>query len=718
MKAYMLIVFLFSFLYKGRSQVEDYKFNDLLQEVHQSIPTLKNNMIDSLNYKIEQFWKISELRLADSSKLKYYHYKGDLAIKKWNSNQAIEYYTKAKELSNSDSELFQSHIGLGISYQIKDSFDIAEEHLLKAVSLAHQSRIKTNITESFAEIANLYREKGDAALELKYISNCLELDSANSKCLLMKANYNTKKGDYLVGLKGLWSSVIRDKNFNDINTIYALMTLVNEYIQASGLDKAEEIIALVLINEHQWHEGIISFFLLKKGIIDVKKGNLELAMQNFIKASNANQKADFQNRVWMEIYLSDPDRNLKYENLFTVNDPLPIHPSVINGSTGDFLKLMNTIPRCNSSSILESTLERFNMNSKNLKTFTVDQKNIFYSKMKEAALKMKNLSLYNTYVRKSDSLMSSSKRKNQIKTNYFLNAQLDYYENQLFESSSKLEQTTAAFLRVKKINKTYLIYSIIILLSFLMVLFLFFNTKKQKKKNQKLIQKISATNIKLEQYANEYESMLLILSHHVKKPVNQLYYSLNNLKNLLKSEGNQQTDFLIQTISDTTSELSNRISIVLSLLKYRMGSEENTNFKKIKLEGLINDRIRNFTEIKFSIYSTITSDKTIIGSYDAIAIIIDNLLENVKKYQEPGNEVIIRLAELPDNKTKLLIKNRINSNIISNRNRKDKKDSFGLGEGIVKRLCEELKIHLDILKEEGWYSTTLLFSLNSSEQRV
>ncbi len=698
-KAIILLILFLTFN-SASSQITEDKLSAIIDEGVSLIQLSNSERLKEINIELDTHWNTSEHYATDSLKAKYYKYKGGLAIRRWQAHKAIEYYNKVILYSTSDQDMFRHYLGIGVAYQILNQYDKAEKYLLKSLDYAIATGITNSKAMSLSDLANLYREVGNSNLELKYIDLCLLLDRNDKNCELLKANYDIKHENFNQGLKALWEIVILDPEFQDISTIYALMTLIDNYIKASGIDKAEELINAILKNKNQLHNGAISFFRMYQGRIYKKRGMLSKAEDTFISALSINQKETFQNKIWLEIYLLEKDR--KNNTTIVSSETTYVMPEVvINGSTGKFIKLVSTIRQSTKSTDLKKHIKENEFIFQK-----APKKQIYiYNEIKKTARKIKDYNTYFLYRNKHDSLINTETIKQQNLTNQFFNAQLDFYENQILNRENILNKTESAFQKEKETNQTYVIYLISAIFGFLLILMLLIQTTLRKRKNQKLLLKIEEKNKELEKYTKEYETMLLILSHHVKKPINQLYYSFNNLKNTLNNDANKKRDFLINTISDSTSELSNRISIVLTLLKYRMSNTEHITHKNLNLNELIHERVSNFENLDFQLKFDNKKESHIRMNKESLSIIIDNALENVKKYNEIGSQPKIIISHQNDridleikNKTKVNMDPKINS-----------RDSFGLGQKIIERLCEELEIKVDVFQTQDWYSLLFTF---------
>lgn len=705
-----VLSFLFSllFLNNGFSQVTQDNINAIIDEAIPLIHLSNSERLKEINTQLDAYWDTSGQNLQDSIKAKYFNYKGSLAIQRWEAHEAITYYEKAISYSTSDDDFFRYYLGMGVAYQILDQFDESEKYMLKSLDHARLTGAPKNEIKSLFDLANLYRESGNAVLEIKYTDLCLTLNPNYIDCQLLKANYNVLYGKLEEGLKELWEVVIQDPEFMNIQTIYALMTLVHNYIEASGIDKAEKLIKLILKNKDQLHEGILSSLTLKQGLIYKKRGMLAKAHETFMEAQKLNSKSDFQNKIWLEIYLLDEDKT-KYSDLLALDTSIPMDEAVIKGTTGDFIRMVTSIQNSSKLMDLNTAIKKFEEKKKN-GSFQLNPRKLLllYEEIKKSAKAFKGYNTYFVYAKKLDSIAALKLKKEKNVTNHFLNAQLFYYENQILNRDAILNETEIAFLKEKKANRAYSIYLISALISFLLILILFIQTTLQKRKNQKLLSKIAKKNEELVTYTNEYENMLLILSHHVKKPINQLYYSFKSLKDKIELNTDKKVNFLVNTISDSTSELSNRIAIVLTLLKIRMNKTENIAIEKVNLNELINERISNFQILNFQLNFDKKSNYYVFVNRESLCIIIDNALENVKKYNETGTYPEIMISQKNEEIT-LGIKNKTKEKTSNVMDTNTPRDSFGLGQKIIRRLCEELKINFEILHQNNYYSLLFTF---------
>lgn len=114
---------------------------------------------------------------------------------------------------------------------------------------------------------------------------------------------------------------------------------------------------------------------------------------------------------------------------------------------------------------------------------------------------------------------------------------------------------------------------------------------------------------------------------------------------------------------------------------------------------------KNYPDIRFSLQ---TQETKVLSNKEALIRIIENILTNAAKYNKPNGTVFIELKD-----AKLSIKDSgkgiKNPTKIFERFYKEQERGLGIGLHIVKKLCDELTIALDVQSQLGVGST---FTLN------
>jgi signal transduction histidine kinase len=142
--------------------------------------------------------------------------------------------------------------------------------------------------------------------------------------------------------------------------------------------------------------------------------------------------------------------------------------------------------------------------------------------------------------------------------------------------------------------------------------------------------------------------------------------------------------------------------------------------ESIDLHILLQERIANFEKLYPNISFTLENNNlNISANYDAIARIVDNLLSNAAKYNKINGSVWIRInpsdatLHIDDNGRGIEYPEKIFERFY-----KEHERGLGIGLHIVKKLCDELKIQIDVtsVPEEGSHFTLNLSALTTTKK--
>lgn len=184
------------------------------------------------------------------------------------------------------------------------------------------------------------------------------------------------------------------------------------------------------------------------------------------------------------------------------------------------------------------------------------------------------------------------------------------------------------------------------------------------------------------------EEFVKDILHDFNTPLSSLRINLKILKKKFgKNEEIQRSDEAIENIL----LLQNNLHYYLSQSKLQ--------YEKIDIEKLLKERITFFQSNFSDISISLESDKTIISTNkDAFTRIVDNLLSNACKYNiQNGNiRVVLHNNILSIEDTGIGIKNPQN---VFKRHYTENDSGIGLGLHIVKKLCEELGVNVEVVSE-------------------
>ena len=216
-----------------------------------------------------------------------------------------------------------------------------------------------------------------------------------------------------------------------------------------------------------------------------------------------------------------------------------------------------------------------------------------------------------------------------------------------------------------KLFKHYIIYLfLIILLSYLFSLYALSPIKKALKLNEEFIKDIL---------------------HDFNTPISSIVI---NLKILQKNSQNSKVVNRIQNSMETILSLQENLKLFLNSNKLQ---KEEINLKDILIQRIDNFK-SSYKDIDFELQ---LEDKMILSNPKALSRILDNLISNALKYNKKGGFVKVKLQN-----TTLTIedsgKGIKNPQKVFDRYYKESDRGLGIGLHIVKKLCDEENILIDI----------------------
>ena len=155
----------------------------------------------------------------------YYAKKGMEYIKKYDTDKAIDYFTRAiNEGDLSERNLFFIYAARGMAFNAKKQFDAAIEDSTKAIAL-DPTHYQAYCTRALALI-----EKNQDNQALEDIDKAIELDPQYYGSYFLKARVYARKSDSTATCKWLRTAI--EKGYSDLNWIKtdtALMASANRH---------------------------------------------------------------------------------------------------------------------------------------------------------------------------------------------------------------------------------------------------------------------------------------------------------------------------------------------------------------------------------------------------------------------------------------------------------------------------------------------------------
>lgn len=655
--------------------------------------------------------------VSDRTKARYHNFKGNLAIRYIKYPEALQHFKSALTFAQkSNDSIFELHayFGLVTTYQDSDQHKKAlpyVKNILDFIPTIEQTKRKA---EALAIVANFYRAIGNLDSEIQYINKCVSLDENYSPCQLLKGNYKTRTDDLSGGLKILWTILLNDPELKEMTTIYAIQTIIFNYISVSHYEKAEELIELLLQKTQDIGQRMTANFIALKGDLYKEKKENNKAKAAYLEALALYSGVQFESGILKSLYMVDKlssnpnvDFTIYIKNRDKANEFVNLDYSY------DFITTLDQIFDSNSRTEL-SNIIRFIKEGSLIdggKISAPDQEFV-YDIIKQKAIELRTNGIYNEYAQKWDSISFQNQIENNQRISLVMNAQLGFYEQELFKSEKEIEQKENTIAKEKKAKREWLLYFILSFVGLLLVIALFVQSIRNRRKIEKLSMELLSNNKMLKTYADDYEFMLMTLSHHVKTPINHFHYGLKDLKKLTETAGSEKSDFLLEKMTESTHQLSSRIAALLSFIKH-------------KTEGGLGNKtivdISTLCQEKFSFLKshniTFNQDEgesfVVLQHKESIEIILDNIIENIVKYSD-SNEILVARLWKENRQIVLEIKNKIKANELSKFDEFEKSDlrkkgSFGLGFLIIERLCDELEVKFSHKVESSYFYSTLIF---------
>jgi signal transduction histidine kinase len=365
----------------------------------------------------------------------------------------------------------------------------------------------------------------------------------------------------------------------------------------------------------------------------------------------------------------------------------------------------------------------------------------FLSKIYEGEGKSSAATLaFNKYLILKEALQSIELAREIEKLQFQLDIEKIERENEMLKAN---EAKNEAIIRQQQLENLILVLVILSVIVLLIILWL--NTQKRSEANERLAlqnqkidkqrEKISAQNEKLEarnkqlsELNNEKDSLMNIVAHDLKSPLNRI----RGLSDLIELEGNlneHQKKYLSLLKHSTRSGLD----LIVDLLDVSaLEANRTPNYSYFDLGSIINERVNAFhyyaSTKSITLESTITIHDLFFLDQDYIIRILDNLISNAIKFSTANSKVHIR-AEIKEVFCSISVSDEgpgFAPEDLHYLYQKFKKlsarptggeSSNGLGLAIVKTLVERLKGRIELYTEEGKGSTfEILFPLKNTIQ--
>lgn len=347
---------------------------------------------------------------------------------------------------------------------------------------------------------------------------------------------------------------------------------------------------------------------------------------------------------------------------------------------------------------------------------------------------------FNKYLILKESLQSIELAREIEKLQFQLDIEKIERENEMLKAR---EAENRAIIRQQQLENLILI--LVILSVIVLMIILWLNTRKRSEANERLAlqnqkiekqrEEISAQNEKLEarnrqlsELNNEKDSLMNIVAHDLKSPLNRI----KGLTDLIEMEGSLN-DYQKKYMSLLKHSTRSGLDLIVDLLDVSaLEANREPNYSYFDLGSLVQDRVNAFqyyaSTKSITIHATVTIHDLFFLDQDYIIRILDNLISNAIKFSPPNSNVLIR-AEMKDVFCSITIRDEgpgFTQEDLSLLYTKFKKlsarptggeSSNGLGLAIVKTLVERLKGRIELHTTEGKGSTfELTFPIKNTIQ--
>ena len=236
---------------------------------------------------------------------------------------------------------------------------------------------------------------------------------------------------------------------------------------------------------------------------------------------------------------------------------------------------------------------------------------------------------YNQYLIIQDSVKDLEVTRNLERFHFETEIQKRDMENRLARTQNESIIQTA---RLQNI-----ILSMVLIFAITIAVILWINNKKKQIANKKL----QDQNEMLEELNHEKDTLMNIVAHDLKSPLNRI----NGLTHLLEKDQNSQSaKQYLEIIKKTTKS---GLTLIADLLDLNAVSESKLKpeFKESNIQSIIDAQMENYRQAasakQIIISKTNENELNVSTDSDFISRILDNLLSNSIKFSHPNSKIVI-----------------------------------------------------------------------------
>ena len=250
---------------------------------------------------------------------------------------------------------------------------------------------------------------------------------------------------------------------------------------------------------------------------------------------------------------------------------------------------------------------------------------------------IQSLEFFKIYKSASDSLYSKENKEQLVR------------QEEEFKFKKQQNDIEAAY-NVKLWRRNYfLAVALVLIFSMSIIGFLLLRNFRQTKKNNKVLEStntfIEEQMVLLEESDRFKKSLISIVAHDIRSPINSLHFILEPFKDGLISE--IQTKELLSSCYDEIEALTTHIENLLIWASQHLNTFK-LSVANFNIKDLFEDIIR-FNERKLS-EKQITADidcyplLSIVGDREVVRIIVRNLVDNAIKFSRSGGRIVLKAS--------------------------------------------------------------------------
>ncbi|MDN3667291.1 ATP-binding protein [Algibacter miyuki] len=507
----------------------------------------------------------------------------------------------------------QGYLIEGLYYSNTGKQDLAISYFQKSVSIASASSEINLLLESKIKLAAEYKYKEDYANALKYYLEAIEIakaydsDKYLSKCYLNISSIYRVQKEYEQTILFLSKSLkINQSNNDDVQFAKNLNNLTACYIEMGNLDKATVAVDnAISIFEKVKLDSWLSYAYELKGSIHTNKGQFYQALEWLNKSEKIHDKID-KGRYKIPLAL-----NLS-KTYFGLKD--------YDKAEAYALKALEISEKLNVLEERDVTLE------------------LLYKIEKINGTPEKALA----YLEDLKAISDTINKNNNIKELRILKSNLEFEQ--------KKEQYISESQQKHVLQRSYIYFSILIILAFAIIIFILKkNNKTQNALNQKLLENTEAlkkNEIHLNEANNTKSRLFSIIAHDLKGPID----SFKSLLDLFNKSELSKTEFMhfMPQIGENIDSIAFTLNNLLTWGQSQMDGL-STKPDVIPLKTLVDESLRLLSkQAEVKSISTINNiDKNVIAwsDRDQIDVVIRNLISNALKFTREHGIITISAVE-------------------------------------------------------------------------